>query len=84
MNKSAVYHKLNHYEGGTAMKVIAINGSPKKEGNTYHAIRLVAEELSREGIDTEIIHVGGQNHSGVSGLRILLPGEKPDLRHQGR
>lgn len=32
------------------MKVIAFNGSPKKEGNTYHAIRMVAEELEEEGI----------------------------------
>lgn len=40
------------------MKVIAINGSPKKEGNTYHAIQIVAAELQKEGIETEIIHVG--------------------------
>ncbi|GAU77883.1 flavodoxin family protein [Fusibacter sp. 3D3] len=42
------------------MKVIAINGSPKKEGNTYHAIQLVAEELKNENIEVEIIHVGNQ------------------------
>ncbi len=40
------------------MKVVAFNGSPKKEGNTYHAIRLVAEELDKEGIEVEIVHVG--------------------------
>jgi multimeric flavodoxin WrbA len=40
------------------MKVVAINGSPKKEGNTYHGINLVAEELKNEGIEVEIIHVG--------------------------
>ena len=33
------------------MKVIAINGSPKKEGNTSYAIQVVAKELEREGIE---------------------------------
>ncbi|MCT8977151.1 flavodoxin family protein [Clostridium sp. CX1] len=42
------------------MKVVAFNGSPKKEGNTYHAIKLVAEELEKEGIEVEIVHVGNQ------------------------
>ena len=31
------------------MKVVAFNGSPKKEGNTYHALRMVADELEKEG-----------------------------------
>jgi multimeric flavodoxin WrbA len=42
------------------MKVVAFNGSPNKEGNTYHAIKLVANELEKEGIETEIIHVGNK------------------------
>ncbi|TGU74334.1 flavodoxin family protein [Geomonas terrae] len=42
------------------MKVVAFNGSPNKEGNTYHAIKLVAEELAKEGIETEIVHVGNK------------------------
>ncbi|QHI71214.1 flavodoxin family protein [Aminipila terrae] len=42
------------------MKVVAFNGSPKKEGNTYHAIKMVAQELEREGIEVEIIHVGNK------------------------
>lgn len=40
------------------MKVVAFNGSPKKEGNTYHAIKIVADELEKEGIEVEIVHVG--------------------------
>jgi len=42
------------------MRVAAFNGSPNKTGNTYHAIRMVAEELEKEGIQTEIIHVGNK------------------------
>jgi len=42
------------------MKVAAFNGSPKREGNTYHAIRLVADELEREGIEVEIVHIGNK------------------------
>ena len=42
------------------MKVVAFNGSPNKEGNTYHALRIVTEELEKEGVETEIIHVGNK------------------------
>jgi multimeric flavodoxin WrbA len=40
------------------MKVIAINGSPRKEGNTYTALNIVASELNKSGIDLEILHIG--------------------------
>ena len=46
------------------MKVLAFNGSPKKEGNTWHAIRMVTAELEKEGIETEIIQVGNRPISG--------------------
>lgn len=42
------------------MKVVAFNGSPKKEGNTFHAIKTVAEELEKDGIEVEIVHVGNK------------------------
>jgi multimeric flavodoxin WrbA len=42
------------------MKVVAFNGSPNKEGNTYHAIKGVVAELEKEGIETEIVHVGNK------------------------
>lgn len=42
------------------MKVVAFNGSPKEKGNTFHGIRMVAEELEKEGIEVEIIHVGNK------------------------
>lgn len=40
------------------MKVVAFNGSPKKNGNTYHAISIVSKELEKEGIEIETVHVG--------------------------
>jgi len=42
------------------MKVVAFNGSPNQEGNTYHALKMVAEELQAEGIEVEIVHVGNK------------------------
>lgn len=46
------------------MKMVAFNGSPNKEGNTCHAINLVAAELEKEGIETEIVHVGNKTIRG--------------------
>ena len=40
------------------MKVLLINGSSRKEC-TYTALSKVAESLNEEGIDTEIINIGG-------------------------
>lgn len=42
------------------MKVIAVNGSPHKEGNTYLALAQVGKTLTESGIDFEIIHVGNK------------------------
>lgn len=42
------------------MKVVAFNGSPNQEGNTYHGLNMVAEELRAEGIEVEIVHVGNK------------------------
>ena len=46
------------------MKIVAFNGSPKKEGNTYHALKLVTEQLELQGIETEIVHVGNKGVKG--------------------
>ncbi len=46
------------------MKVVAFNGSPRKEGNTSILIQLVLGELAKEGIETEIVQVGGRNIKG--------------------
>ncbi len=40
------------------MRVTAINGSPRKEGNSYHALARIGERLKAGGVDFEILHVG--------------------------
>lgn len=42
------------------MKVVAINGSPHKEGNTYHALVQIGKQLQESNIDMEIIHIGNK------------------------
>ena len=37
------------------MKVLAVNGSARNNGNTHMALEIVAEELKNEGIEVEII-----------------------------
>ena len=39
------------------MKVIGINGSARKDGNTAIIIRTIFEELNKNGIDTELIQL---------------------------
>lgn len=40
------------------MKVVGFNGSPRKDGNTSIAIKAVFNELEKEGIETELVHIG--------------------------
>ena len=42
------------------MKTLAFNGSPNKNGNTFHALQIVTAELEQHGIETEIVHVGNK------------------------
>lgn len=67
------------------MKVVAFNGSPNKEGNTYHAIKMVAEELTKEGVEVEILHVGNKVIRGCTACggcarnqneKCVLPGDE--------
>lgn len=42
------------------MKVIAFNGSPRKNGNTDRALEVVLEELAAEGLETELVQMGSE------------------------
>nr|WP_297660189.1 flavodoxin family protein [uncultured Prevotella sp.] len=46
------------------MKILLINGSPKKEGNTFIALSEVQKTLEAEGVETEMIHVGHKDIHG--------------------
>lgn len=48
------------------MKVVAINGSPRKNGNTAMLIDTVLAELKKEGIETEQIQLGGKKIHGCT------------------
>ena len=41
------------------MKVVAINGSPRREGNTAILIRYVFRELEKVGVQTEMVQLAG-------------------------
>jgi multimeric flavodoxin WrbA len=67
------------------MKVVAFNGSPNREGNTYQALKMVTDELELQGIETEIVHVGNKVIRGCTACggcarnrneRCVLPGDE--------
>ncbi len=46
------------------MKVVAFNGSPRKDGNTTYLVKTVFEELKKENIDCELVNLAGKNIHG--------------------
>ena len=46
------------------MKVLLLNGSPRKNGNTSIALREMVSVFEAEGIETEIVMVGNKNVRG--------------------
>ncbi|MBF0201663.1 MAG: flavodoxin family protein [Desulfamplus sp.] len=58
------------------MKIIALQGSPKKKGNTAKILSWVEEELQSMGHEVESIHLGSKNINGC--LACGKCKEKPD------
>ena len=46
------------------MKVLMLNGSPRAGGNTATALREMEQVFQAEGVETEIVQVGGQQVRG--------------------
>lgn len=49
------------------MKVLLINGSHHAQGCTFTALSVVADELNKAGVKTEIVHVGHKDIRGCIG-----------------
>lgn len=60
------------------MKAVAVNGSPRKDGNTHLLLEKVLEPLAESGWETELLQLGGRN---IHGCRACLQCfEKKDMR----
>lgn len=46
------------------MKVVALNGSPRKDGNSFILIKAVFRELEKEGIKTELLQLSEKEIRG--------------------
>ncbi len=57
------------YPSGRTMKVVAFNGSARKDGNTATLLRYVLAELEAEGIETELVQLSGKTIHGCLACR---------------
>jgi multimeric flavodoxin WrbA len=48
------------------MKIVAFNGSARRDGNTAILVRRVFAELEKEGIETELVQLAGQHIHGCA------------------
>ena len=48
------------------MKVVLFNGSPRKEGNTSHCLKIVMNELTSKGIECEYVWAGMEKLQGCT------------------
>ena len=46
------------------MRVLLINGSARREGNTFLALSEIAKQLEKNGIDSEIVQIGTKHDHG--------------------
>lgn len=54
------------FSADTMTKVLAVNGSPRRDGNTSILIRYILQELENERIETETIQLGGRTIHGCT------------------
>jgi multimeric flavodoxin WrbA len=54
------------------MKVIAINGSPHREGNCFRALGRMGEALKAQGIGFEVIQVGDKDMRGCTACGVCF------------
>jgi len=70
------------------VKVVLFNGSPRKEGNTYHSLKIVMDELQAEGIECDYVWIGMDKLQGCTAClkcidnddqKCVLPGDKMNV-----
>ena len=54
------------------MKVIAFNGSARKDGNTAVLLRHVLKVLENEGFETELVQLAGETIRGCTACRVCF------------
>ena len=54
------------------MKVLMLNGSPRKDGNTSVALREMEQVFAENGIQTEVVQVGNQDIRGCIACRTCV------------
>ena len=52
------------------MKVVAFNGSARKNGNTAILVNHVFQELQKQGIETELVQLSGKKIQVEHGFRL--------------
>ena len=57
------------------MKVIAINGSPRKGGNVSQCLDVMAVEFAKEGIEFEVLQPGPRVHPCMACYHCLNEGD---------
>lgn len=60
------------------MKIVALNGSPRRNGNTHYLLEAVLAPLKKAGWDTELVQVGGRDIHGCRACRRCF--ERQDRR----
>ena len=64
------------------MKVVAVNGSPRKDGNTASMIEAAFESLRAAGVECELISLGGETVGGCTAC--MRCRKEADRRCHGR
>ena len=54
------------------MKVLLLNGSPRKEGCTYTALTEIAETLKKNGVEAEIFQAGDPSQENVAAAAVIM------------
>ena len=54
------------------MKVLLLNGSPRKEGCTYTALTEIAETLKKIGVEAEIFQAGDPSPENVAAAAAIM------------